>query len=993
MIELIPIPVNSGQRDDIDSKLLPDGLFKQVSNGRFRKTGELGVRYGFTALTMLDTAGATVKALDVVSHNDALLAFGTTVSAATGPEKVFTFLDDVTKWKGEDTGTRPRAFPAISELEQVFRPPFVKTDEAQLYDVAYAAGLVAVCFEGHATEGNVYVHIFDPDTGAVVLSQTVASRSRPRVAASGSTFVFAYLNGSANVVASTFVAGTSSALSAETTLHSTAVTSDAIDLVGVSGASEVALVAVSSGTATIRRFNLSLVQQASGTSTRTDITFASLVSVSGGRTTLAYVRSGGAYEAQSFTTSSLASAVGATALFGGSTGTRPPGIVRKNSTQLVIVASIPDTIDSQLKSDLRTETTLALVTANTFREVSSQSKPFVSADGQFVGVISPYGEGALTGFGGIFDVENGRGFECSVNRGTHVDALATWLGSVATDGAGKFWGVFPVTDLNCANMPIVYQWRAMSSARRQTASLGGLLYIAGGYVGIWDGVRLVEAGFPDSPIILSATPSNGAGAMTPLALYVYAVAFDYYDKEGNRHLSPVSDDFPVTMGAADDTVTLVVSTPHSIRVAQGGDQAAKLIVYRTKAAPDRVKRRSVFAFPTASTFAASVSVIDLASDTEISTQEVIYTQGARSTLSGSLQHEAAFPCQYLSAGRDRISSAGLPNQSEGQRSKRFFPSEPIEWSNRVSHRYIVRGRTSAVWSLDDVECIATRDEVFTVSGPGPDDNNNGEFDSPRALPGNKVGCIRADSVLVTAGGVWFQASPDRLYMQPRGGGEAQWLSQPVRDTLAAFPVIVGAAVCSLDDTAVWACNNTGGTDGRLVVLDLRNGAWYVDTLSEIGGAAPIQAICEHQGRLHVVVANVVYRQDNTFPATAFIPLTIITGSIAPSGIEGWNRLKSVVTTGKFRARHQAEVTVSFDDGVTFGAGGQCVAAPVSVNSGFTANDTVSLRWFPKRRKSDRYVLKIAITTDGVASEGQTLSSLQLEVVRKRKARRASAKGL
>jgi hypothetical protein len=987
-VELIQIPINGGNREDLDSKLLPDGLFRSVVNGRLRKTGELGVRYGYTALTQNVFGPGTLRSFDVVSHNEALLAFGTENSSANGPEKIYTYSEDTGEWRGEDTGTRPRAFSAISELEQVFRPPFVKTDEDQFYDIAYANNHVALVFEGHATEGNVYVHIFEPDTGAILFSATVASRTHPRVVGVGSVFVFCWQDGSDDIRAATFTVGTDTALSAETVLHNTGTVGNGIDLAAVSGAAEFLLLVVRSDTnvATIRRCTAALAVSATGTLTDTDVSLASCVSVSGGRTTVAYVDTSGNYLAESFTTSTLASAVSPVALFGGSTGTRPPGIVRKNSTQLVITASIPDTIDSQLKSDLRTETTLALVTANTFREVSSLSKPFVSPDGQFVGIVSPVGEGALDGFTGIFDVEYGRGFECAHHRGFGVDALPFWIGSVATDGT-RHWAVFPVTDLNCANMPVVVQFKAMSGARRQTAAAGGLLYVAGGFVSCWDGARNVEAGYLDTPVILSATPSNGAGALTPNGLVVYTVAFDWYDTAGNRHLSPVSRDFPCTLGASDDTVTLVISSPKTLRVAAGGDQAAKVIVYRTRIAPDRTKRRSVFVFPVASAFAQSVTAVDLASDAEILTQEVVYTQGARGTLSGVLKHEAPFPAQFLASGRDRISSGGLPNQSEWQRSKRYFPEEPVGWSGTPGHRGIVPGRQTGVFSQDDADFVATRSQVFVVGGVGPDDAGNGEFDAPRAIPGNGVGVYGGSSVLLTAEGTWFQAFPDRLYLLPRGGGAAEWLSQPVRDTLASFPVITGAAVCSVDNTAVWACNDAAGTSRRLVCLDLRSGDWYVDELTELPSGG-IQAICEHLGRIHLVIGNIVYRQDVTYPATAFIPVTIITGSIAAAGTEGWFRLRGATTTGKMKGNHNIEVDVSYDDGANFIPS---VSAPVAVQtSSFAVGATVSKRWFPRRRKAERAVVRLRLTAlSAAASEAETLSNLQLEVIRNKKARRAA----
>jgi hypothetical protein len=991
-VELISLPINSGQREDLDGKLLPDGMFKSIENGRLRKGGELGVRHGHRALGSACFGGGTLKAFDLVSHNETLLCFGSERSTAGGPEKVFTWNENTSQWKGEDTGTRPRAFSAISELEQVFRPPFVKVDEDQFYDIAYANNHVALVYEEHASSGGVVVHIFDPDNGSVLFSTVVASRTHPRVCGVGAVFVFCWQDSSDDVRAATFTVGSSTGLSAETVLHNTGTVGDGIDLCAVPSASEFILLVVRSDTnvCTIRRCTTGLAVSATGTLTDTDVSLASVIcGTAANDTVVAYVRTGGTYRVQSFVTATLASALGPTTIFGGSTGTRVPAIVRKSASEFVVAAAIPDTIDQQLKADVRAFANHAASAARTFREVSLQSKPFVSPDGLFVGVVSPYQGESLISFTGIFDLEHGRGYECAHHRGFALDALPSWLGSVVTDGT-RYWTVFPVMDLNCQHTPVVMQFRCMSPERRCTASLGGLLYVAGGFVGAWDGVRLVEAGYFDTPVIDSATPSNGAGALTPSSLYVYAVAYEWYDTQGNRHLSPVSDDTSVTMGASDDTVTLVVSAPHSLRVSQSADTGGKIIVYRTKVAPDRVKRRAAFEF-SASSFAQSVTITDLASDVEISTQEVIYTQGSRGTLSGPLQHEAPFPAQYLSAGSARVDSAGLPDQSQWQESKRAFPGEPIEWSGTPGHFGTITGRTTARFSQDDISYVTSRSEVLVVGGVGPDDNGNGEFDAPRAIPGDAVGVIDWRSVLRTASGTWFQAYPDRLYLLPRGGGAAEWLSQPVRDTLAAFPVIVGAAISGVDDTAVWACNDAGGTTRRLVCSDLRTGDWYVDNLTELP-SGPIQAICEHLGRIHLVIGGLIYRQDTTFPASAFIPMTVITGSIAPSGTEGYCKLKGFLSTGKHRARHKIEGDVSFDDGVTFGTAGQCVSAAVTVNAGFSAGDTVSKAWRPKRRKGDRFVLRLRTTEDSGASEGETLSALTLEVVRKRKSRRAAAKG-
>ncbi len=996
-VELVNLPINSGAREDIDSKLLPQGLFRSITNGRLRKEGELGVRYGYRALTQDGFGGTTMRAFDVVSHNERLLAFGSTNADAGGPEKVFTYSEETSEWIPEDTGSRPRAFSAISELTQVFRPPFVKTDENVLYDIAYANGHVALVFEGHADEGDVYVHIFEPQSGAILFSATVADRDRPRVVGVGSVFVFAWRDSSDDVRACTFTVGSSTALSSETVLHNTGTVGDGIDLVPVSGAAEFLLLVVRSdnNVCTIRRCTTALSVSATGTLTDTDVALASAVSVSGGRTTVVYVRTGGTARVESFTTSTLASAVSPVTLFGSlAVFSRAPGIVRKNSTDLIVCANrvtVVGTPTDNLFAQPVTETTLALGTTLTYANTGILSKPFVSADAQFVGVAVPHDKGSLTGFGGIWDVENGRGYECAVNRGFTPDTPASgdWLGSVATDGT-HHWAVFPVSDLGGSHMPTVMQFRCMSPERRATATLGGLLYIAGGFVSVWDGSRNVEAGFLDTPRIKNLTANNGAGALTPSATYTYALAYDWYDTTGKRHLSPVSDDSTVTLGASDDTVDMSLTSLKSLRSTQGGDKAGRVLVYRTKAAPDRLKRRALLEF----TGSALLSVSDVASDADLTDEEVIYTQGERGTITGPLQDHAPFPARFLAAGIDRILSGGLPDQSEWQQSKLAQQGLPIGWNNRSQYRGTVTGsRITAVFSMDEANYVATKDQIFFVGGPGPDDTGAGGFSAPRELPGDAVGVVDSRSVLLTARGTWFQAFPDRMYLLPRGGGASAWSGDAVRDTLAAFPVCAGAAICGLDNTAVWAFNDSAGTDRRLVCLDLRTGDWYVDVLTELPSGA-IQAICAHQGRIQLVIGNIVYRQDATFPSSAFISMTAITGSIVlGSGTEGYGKLKRFITTGKHRARHKIEGSASFDDGVTFGTAGQCVAAPVTVNAGFSAGDTVSKAWAPKRRKGDRVVLKIVTTEDSGASEGETLSNIQLEVIRKRKARRAAAKAV
>ncbi len=927
--ELIHIPLNAGQREDIDPKLLPQGLLRRAKNLRLRKAGRLGLRRGYGQLGTTDIAGTTIRFFDVASHAGVILGFGTTNPLATGPEAVFVYDAARFRWRAETAhASRPRQFSCVSDVLQLFRPSFAKTDEALLYDIAVSSGRVALVYEGDDADKLVFVHIFSSSTGALLFETTVSNRVRPRVSTAGTTFVFAWQDLTGDVWGSTFTPASSTALSAEVLIHNAGSTTEGMDLVPVSGASECLLFVVDGGFGLFYRYDGSLAGLAFGTLSRADVTHGSVSSVSGGTTAIAFRRSGGTYELQSFDTATLTTATGPTALFGGATGARPPGIVRKNTTTLVVSVAIPDTYDHQLKVDTRNVTTHVATVQQTFREVSQQSKPFVSSDGQYVGVISPYGKGGLVSFSAVFDIEYGRTYEAVMHRGYAVDALPGWLGSVVTDGT-RHYAVMVADDLSCSHIPVVVSFRLMSPERRQTAQQGNLLFTAGGAIGEWDGQRWVEAGFFDAPVIVSATPSNGAGALTSDSEYSYVAHYEWPDARGNRHQGPVSDPVLVTLGAADDTVTIVVTTEHNSRRTPGSDTAGKVVISRTKAFPDRTHRRCAQAY-SSSAYAATVSVTDLASDDEISTQEVVYTQGARGSLSGPLQHDAPSPAEYLWATRERILGGGLPDRSSFQESKRLFPGEPVNWSQFPGFFGAVgQGRLVAVCSQDDLDFVFTNARTFVIGGAGPDDNGNGEFAAPRELPGDSVGVRDWRSVVVDSKGIWFKSFAQRLHMIPRGGGAAEWLGQPVRDTIEAYTSMTSASVCPTDNTVVWTCNNAAGTEGVMVAHDCRTGDWYVDTMTELGSAAIQAAITHTTGLMLLVVANNVWTQRSINDTQAGVTL---------------------------------DGLISYDDGVTFTSMGD---APFSVSG--AVGSTFACQWYPARRKGDRYVLRFDVASTTVGS--------------------------
>ena len=986
--ELLHIPFNAGAHEEADRKLLPQGLLKRAENVRLRRSGALGVRYGYAAQPNTDDEGSALTVYDVASHGGALLAFGSTISGAGGPTRVHTLTGGA--WRAEDRGDgRERAFSAVSDVRQVYRPtlPALETGQA----VAYAGGYVALVWESPLLSLTIdlygHVAVFDPVTGSEILAYSEQDRFIPDVIAVGDVFVFVWLDASNDVRARSFDPASDTALGTETVIASggggTIVTLHAAP---VSGSSTEFIVAYEDGgVGRLLRLNLAFSVLATGTVTGAVSTPFGLVELSG-EVHVAHTVSGpNAVRLETFDTATLSSTTGPTTLASLTLTTTTVGMgVRDGELVVSYVERIGATADDIATLAFFVDPATHAVSSSTSRPgVFRESAPFTSADDQFTGVFASATVVADTDarLFAVADLRESQGLECALARGFgEGTSVSPTTRVVASDGA-RYWAVLMQREAQ-GNFPVVVEFRVNSPERRQTASLGGLLYIAGGYLGLWDGQRLTETGYLERPVIYDISDSGTGGSLASGATYSWVAVFEYLDAAGNRHLSEPSD--PVSYSSTATAKDLIVSTPLSVRglPATGGN--ATLLLYRTLAAPDRTHRLTA-AVPLEVPAGELVTVTDGRADSDIRDQEVVYTQGARGSLSGPLPHQPPEPARYVWASRDRLALGGLPFASKWQQSKRLFPAEPMQFSSALGFFGSIRGDVTAVASQDGLDYVFSRNEIFVIEGAGPDDNGNGEFASPRKLPGDDVGCIDWRSVVASAAGIWFQASPDRLYLLPRGGGAPEWAGQPVRETLAAFPVVTAAAVVSNDNVVCWAVQNAAGSAGRLVCHDTRSGEWYVDTLSDLGG--PITAMCEHESRLAVVVGGRVYLQDTTFPASTFLAYGVTTGSVAPFGADAHGRLVSVTVAAEYRGDCQVQASVSYDDEGSFTA----IGTPFAVSS-LSSGDTVELQWWPLRRKGSRFTLRFEVTapSGGAATEGLLLNNLTLEVQSAKRARRATS---
>lgn len=380
------------------------------------------------------------------------------------------------------------------------------------------------------------------------------------------------------------------------------------------------------------------------------------------------------------------------------------------------------------------------------------------------------------------------------------------------------------------------------------------------------------------------------------------------------------------------------------------------------------------AVATAVEWGGIVALTDVTTDTFLLTQESLYTQGERGSLTGVKQNDTVPPCRYCWTVGNRILLGGLPDPSQVQISKALFPAETIAFSDDFAFVGFVDGSVTGVAGLDGIPIVFTADAIYRFSPQFPDDNGgNGQLDVPQKIP-SEGGSNNYSSFLETSLGLFYQARDTKLMLLPRGGAAPVWIGRRIQDTLTAFPNIVGAAYSDIDNCALFTCQNTAGTASVILVFDLRVQQWYTDTFAS---AQVIKACVGYSGRLAYIDGVTIRQQSLSLTPASFIPMNAKTGSLAPFGGNGCGQMPQITIKGEKRGDALIRCRISYDDGVTFT---NLKTFSITTAAGYTTGETFQLQWYPARRKGDAFVLDFQVLDAGGGTEGLIINSYTLELI-------------
>jgi hypothetical protein len=993
MAKRISVPFTFGRADRIDPKLAPAGVLHTASNLRVQKDGRLVSRNGYVPLTM-----GTVVAYDLIEFGSGRLCALAARSGEGFPVDLYEYtgIPTATPWRASAQATDGLIRPALTPFTAPRDVCGVPQPAGGVTNVDCAAGAGYV-----ATVYNDRLQVVRASDDQVIRAADL-NVSSPRICFSVDRFYILAQNGSNDLVLMSYVPSTDTLTTSLATVQS-AGASKRFDIEGVGNPTNSHVILIygevdgGANDVLIKRYNNAGVQQGSTlTITVAGSTVSSNFAIEADEvdnTVNSVIRDSSGAGAASLRSHNFANSLldGPTSVADGTHHAICRLRARTGWNEHVAVVSTDDTATPDVTVqwiDVDAHT----VTATTVIGNAVQRSAVIpaSAEGQPSGVVfGGYVEGSGDDSTNALwyasanmvhqatrDLRNsaegassffaplGLSLDTSTGRLAWASLYKTSIAGQSKSGAAVFTESFSITTL------------ALNSAeRRQATMAGGQLYLAGGPVQVYDGRVLTECGFNEVPRIISIT-ADTSGSLTASADYSYVLVFEYALPDGTFFRSPPSLPFDFSTGVGEDESVVTFQGPHSARVALGdallGSQVTAVLhrtVWDATTSTQSTTFHEVARTNCTATLAAYGDDIvedDGVSDATAATRAVLYTQD------GPVEDNSPEMATYVSGSSSRLSVGGLARSSEVQESKEQPIDQAVPFSGLSSFFVRCPDPATGVVSLDGVRLVMSRSDIYAIQGEGPDDAGGGALPPPVAL-GSPSGLRDWRSLLVAPDGVWAQFDDSKLYRIPRAGGAPEWLGIDVQDTLAAFPDITGAARCRQDDTIVFACQNSAGTSGRMVLRSLRTGIWLEDT-PPLQTSQGIEALSAYGDRVAYISGGVVYAQSEsgyTDGASSVIVTEWQTEPIYPFEVGGNGHIHDIQVTGEFRSAGTLAMRVSYDDGVSFEAHDSFALTG-------TAGDTIKRRWSLRRSDIQSVVVEF-IYTPSTPGAGLVLTQMSMLV--------------
>jgi hypothetical protein len=467
--------------------------------------------------------------------------------------------------------------------------------------------------------------------------------------------------------------------------------------------------------------------------------------------------------------------------------------------------------------------------------------------------------------------------------------------------------------------------KAVDKTVYNSSQFGTSSYISGGYMSQHENFRPHEVGFVDYPII-NVADSGVAG--NPNGLYNYVAVYRGLGPGGELSWSRTYGPVSVTVASKKVTVKAQAISVTAWENGTYGDTQVVIDLYRTIAGGTQyflcatTQSNSVSsAYPNVqqiilTTASGIYGVTDNVSDANIASNPLMHRQPG--TNGAALDRYPPPASSIVRKHRDRLFTADPYGQRVYYSS--FFVESESAWFN-PSFSFQCHGGSgpiTAIESMDGRLFVFKRDAVFVVDGDGPPENggNGTEFSPPQRLA-VEFGCVSPRSVIVVPNGIMYRSV--RGFEILTRSLQNDFVGQRIKSTASSYADTLGVALeNSAEGSRVrWLVSDDSTT--REMVYDLNLDCWSTSTFNTDTMRHITTADIGGEVIVYMNDAKVFQSDPGTGleDGTAFMPGTIETGFIKPSGPLGRHRLHGVSVLGKMRSNHSMAVSLAFDYSDTY----------------------------------------------------------------------------
>lgn len=566
------------------------------------------------------------------------------------------------------------------------------------------------------------------------------------------------------------------------------------------------------------------------------------------------------------------------------------------------------------------------------------------------------------------------------------DTVASSLLDIVQESAGVFTAATLVAIKSIAqNTPtntIYLSSFDLGTGRRNIATeLGKVAYVAGGLGTQYDGTIATELQFTTFPEGLALTPATAGGSMAD-GTYQYIAIFEWTDNQGNVHQSTTSIPKSATIsgggGAGKVTIASLASEPVvSLRQTGFGSPAPGAVRYGLFRTAPSVSTGIYYEASTGSMApgTGAVTIVDTLADASISANRQIYITG------GALDKECPPSCSLLITHQNALWGVSSEDAQLLFYSGDFFLGVAPWFSSGFQIRCDMGGAITALASLDDKVIVFKNDRIFYISGNRPNATGTGSSLSNPQLVSTDAGCIEPRSIVRTGDGIYFLAQKG-IYLLDRGLN-VSYVGSPVEAYVSHYTNSVSATLMPELQEIRWEF--TGPLSGipspsvaRKVVYNYLTKNWT--THLNYNSLVPVTAT----GGIGVrytwfTSAGVGYQElaetsQQVDPSTTYIPITIQSGWLAPTGPQGLTRVQYILLLSSYLGAHSTTLTY-YKDYDESAAGSRSYSNATIIAAG------KNLSYNLPNQQGESFRVKVTTSADGSSgSYGQSMAATGIRLV-------------